>query len=98
MSGSKVKLTIVRAGTTLEIEVIRAKITIHYVEFKKAAADIALIKISTFGDGVAKDFKEAVQTAAKETAGAEKMIIDLRNNPGGSLDEVATILSSFVPE
>ena len=97
-SGTKVKLTIIRGGDTFTVEVVRDKIAVHYVEFKKVGVDIAIIKISAFGEGVAKDFKDNIQKAIKETAGADKMIIDLRNNPGGSLDEVAAILSSFVPE
>lgn len=42
-------------------------------------------------------FVQALQTIAKE-AGNGKIIIDLRNNPGGSLDEVAAILDYFVPK
>lgn len=98
VAGTKVKLTIIRGTETFTVEVTREKITVHYVEYKKAANDIALIKISAFGQGVARDFKAAAEKAIKETAGADKLIIDLRNNPGGELDEVAAILASFVPE
>jgi carboxyl-terminal processing protease len=96
-AGTSVKLTILRADQTLTLSVIRAKITIEYVEYKPLDNGDDYFRISLFGEGVADKFAAAVKTMQTKTKGG-KIIIDLRNNPGGYLNESAQILSYFVPQ
>ncbi len=95
-ANSTVKLTIDRNGIEVILVITRAKIIIKYVEDKKLENNDYYIKINTFGAGTSRDFHEAVKRMAKENY-VRKVIIDLRNNPGGSLDEVTNILNLFVP-
>lgn len=54
------------------------------------------IKIGSFGFGVSKEFDGAMDAFKKSQS--SKLIIDLRNNPGGSLDQVDEMLRYFVPQ
>lgn len=95
--GTSVKLHIKRGTEELDFTIVRAKITINYVEYKKLETGDQYIKITTFGAGVKDAFVQALTAVAKDTNNG-KIIIDLRNNPGGSLDEVAAMLNYFVPK
>lgn len=95
--GTSVRLHIKRGTEELDFTITRAKITINYVEYKKLDTLDQYIKITTFGAGVKDAFVLAL-TAISKDANNGKIIIDLRNNPGGSLDEVAAILNYFVPK
>ena len=94
---TKVLLTIKRGTKTLEIEVIRDKIVIKDIETEKVSFDTFLISIKSFWPNVSESFKEAL-TELKEEKRIKKVIIDLRNNWGGYLDQVADMLSYIVPE
>ncbi|MDD5213693.1 MAG: S41 family peptidase [Candidatus Gracilibacteria bacterium] len=96
LAGTKVKLTIVRGTDTLVIEVERAKITLKDVEGKSLSDDTYYMNIRIFGDNVTSDFKTSLNDLKTKT-NTRKLIIDLRNDPGGYLDSVADILSYFVP-
>ncbi|MDD2565272.1 MAG: S41 family peptidase [Candidatus Gracilibacteria bacterium] len=96
-AGTQVKLTVLRDGKNIEIMVTRQKIIIKYVESSKLNNGDNYIKITTFGVGTAKAFSGAVGDIIKNNPNG-KTIIDLRNDPGGSLDEVASILNFFVPK
>lgn len=95
--GTVVKLRVRRGTEELDFTIIRAKITIQYVEYKKLDTGDQYIKITTFGAGVKDAFVQALGAVAKDVSNGE-IIIDLRNNPGGSLDEVAAMLDYFVPK
>lgn len=96
-SGTDVSLTFIRDWQTMNLKITRAKINMDFVDYKKLDNWDNYIRISIFWDWVAKDFSWAVnQVLANGWAG--KTIIDLRNNPWWSLDEVATMLEYFVPK
>lgn len=96
-NGTTVRLHIKRGSEELDFVITRAKITINYVDYKKLDTGDQLIKITTFGAGVKDAFVQALSAIAKDSSNG-KIIIDLRNNPGGSLDEVAAMLNYFVPK
>ncbi|MDD5377384.1 MAG: S41 family peptidase [Candidatus Gracilibacteria bacterium] len=95
--GTTVKLHVKRGTEELDFTITRAKIVIQYVEYKKLDTGDQYIKITTFGAGVKDAFVQALGAIAKDPSNG-KLIIDLRNNPGGSLDEVAAMLNYFVPK
>lgn len=95
--GTKVLLTISRNNKSLEIEVTRDKIVINDIETELVDYKTFLISIRSFGPHVSENFKEAL-TELSENKSVRKVIIDLRNNWGGYLDQVADMLSYLVPE
>lgn len=96
--GSFVHLVINRAGEKepLEFDVERRQVDIPTVDSRMLSDEIGLIVISEFGEATAKDFKKAVKNL--QAKGMEKMIVDLRDNPGGMLDTVTEILDAILPE
>ncbi|USN58785.1 MAG: hypothetical protein H6767_01475 [Candidatus Peribacteria bacterium] len=90
-------MTIIRDGDEFDVEVGRANIIVKDVEVKYLQSDTFYIQIKNFGDHVARDFVEALNSL-KEKTKVRKVIIDLRNNPGGYLDQVNLMLSYFVPK
>ncbi len=95
-AGTQVELEILRGAATLKYKVTRAKITIPFVEDRKLDAKSYYVKITSYGVGSGKAFAAAMARAAE--SGAGRIVIDLRNNPGGLVDEAAQMLSLFVPK
>lgn len=94
-AGTKVKITLIRSGSELVFEIARKKIHVDLVNYKKLSPDTSYIQITSFGAGVSDAFSGAVSKVVTDSA--SKLIIDLRNNPGGDVDEVSSILDFFVP-
>ncbi len=88
--GTKVKLEIKREEENIEVEVERKRIEVSHIESKMIENDIAYIQILDFDGGTAKEFKENYEKL--KTEGAKSLIIDLRNNGGGVVDEAIDIL------
>lgn len=92
-----------RTGQIKDIEVVRGKVHTPDVTFAgllmtpdgKATKD-GLIYLSGFTVGGGEDFRKAVQQLKDE--GAERIIIDLRGNGGGVMDEAVDVVSAFVPK
>ena len=97
-AGTQVKLRIRRGETDLDFSVTREKVTVQYVEYKKLDDGTPYIRISMFGAGTLAGFANAVGSLKTSGADQSRLVIDLRNDPGGSLDEVDGILSYFVPK
>lgn len=90
--GTKVKIILLRNEKTITEEISRAKITIKAVEYKVLANNIAYIKISTFMSKAASaEFLNALQN----TKNCRAMIIDLRGNQGGLLQN-ATFIANIL--
>lgn len=79
------------------LTVTRDTIIIKDVEHEKLSWNTYYIQIKSFWSSVTSEFKQALE-AIKEDTWIKKIIFDVRNNPGGYLDEVAYMLSYFVPE
>jgi len=91
---TKITLTIVRKNEPkpLVITIIRDIIKIQSVYTKKIDSDILYIRIVSFDKKVVKDIKKALQ----ENPTTKGIIIDLRNNPGGLLDQAVGTVDLFV--
>ncbi len=96
---SSVILTIQREGVSnpITLTVVRDTIIIKDVEHEKISQNTYYIQIKSFWNNVTTEFREALEAVKTETW-ITKIIFDVRNNPGGYLDEVAYMLSYFVPE
>lgn len=96
-AGTSVTITVQRpsTGQTLKIPVVRAQITVPNVLMHYIAEDhIADIQMVQFASGVANQLRDAIQQAKK--LGAHKIILDLRENPGGYLSEAVDTASEFM--
>jgi carboxyl-terminal processing protease len=79
----------------LEIEITREKITIDNVPYSGMVSDgIGYIKLSDFTTGAGKEVKKSLERLKKE--GAQKIVLDLRDNPGGLLNEAVNVSNIFI--
>jgi len=103
--GSSVKLTILRGeeGKPFEVSLKRSTIVIKSVEVKFEESnnkEVAVLKLSRFGERTYDEWEEAVDEIKVEQAKAKNfagVILDLRNNPGGFLQGAVFISSEFLP-
>ncbi|MGN1297084.1 MAG: S41 family peptidase [Clostridia bacterium] len=87
--GTTVKIEILRGNETLNFELKRENIKVNPVEGKKLENDIGYIEFSSFDDGTAEEFKTKFEELQGQ--GIKSLIIDLRNNGGGIVDEALEI-------
>lgn len=93
--GSKVKVEILRGTETETFELKRENIKVNPVEGKVLSNQIGYIEFSSFDEGTAEDFKAEFEKLQKQ--GIQSLIIDLRNNGGGIVDEALKI-ADFITE
>ncbi|MEZ0537258.1 S41 family peptidase [Caldicellulosiruptoraceae bacterium PP1] len=91
-----VTVDVLRDGSTYSFTMIRRKIKIPVVEYKIIDNKIGYIKLSQFTQNSSVDVKNALNEFDKKNI--RKVIFDVRNNPGGYLDEVVKMAEYFVPE
>ena len=99
-SGSKVALGIERpyGGGMLEFEVERAKVRVPAVPYSGMLDDrTGYIYLSKFTRGSAGEVRKALM-ALRDSAGMEQLVLDLRGNGGGLLNESVAIVNLFVPK
>ena len=84
--GTKVKIEIERNGESLTFEVERKKIDLYPIKSEILQNNIGYIKVSSFDDDCAKEFKQTYNELNKSNK-LNGLIIDLRNNGGGIVDE-----------
>ncbi len=84
--GTKVKIEIERNGENLTFEVERKKIDLYPIKSEILQNNIGYIKVSSFDDDCAKEFKQTYNELNKSNK-LKGLIIDLRNNGGGIVDE-----------
>lgn len=87
--GTTVKLEIIRDGETLDFEIKRETIKINHVEGEMLENNIGYISFYTFDEGSAEEFKTKLLELKNQ--GMKNLIIDIRNNGGGIVDEALKI-------
>ena len=90
--GKKVDLLITRSGKHILISLKRAKITAQSVEISTISKGVALLSISSFSISTASQ----VQELLSKTPHSKGVIIDLRNNPGGIVEEAVGVARQFI--
>lgn len=96
--GTNVRLGVKRKGVAeiMYIDVVRELIKINPIKYEVKEDNIGYIKISQFNGNVYSKMKDALKEM--ETKKVQGIVIDLRNNPGGLLDEVVEICKLLVPK
>jgi len=95
--GDPIDVTIVRKGEAkpLEIHIVRGIITIESVHAKVINKNVLYIRVASFDKKVATDVAKEINKRKATTTG---IILDLRNNPGGLLDQAVDLVDIFVDE
>ncbi|MBR1820495.1 MAG: S41 family peptidase [Clostridia bacterium] len=94
-NGTQVLLTLRRGGETLDIPVSRGDVSISYASYQVLPGDIGYISISQFTGDAAGVFRQAIEYFKEQAV--DGLVIDLRNNPGGLLDQVVSIADELLP-
>lgn len=96
--GTKVKLNIRRINEKpFDVTLKREEIKIQSVKNDIKDGDVAYIRISSFSEDVDANVKKAVKKAEKELKGKLKgIVLDVRNNPGGLLDQAVGVSDLFL--
>lgn len=95
--GTTVKLTIARSGEELkELNIVRDTITVSSVKHELKDGDVGYIRVRRFGD----DTDAAIRQAAADLAakGINRIVLDLRDNPGGYLNAAVSVTSEFLAD
>jgi carboxyl-terminal processing protease len=95
---SDIKLTIRREGTApFDVKLTRANIKIQSVKWHLEGSDVGYVRITSFNEqtdvGLINAFKQLKQQAGDKLLG---YVIDLRNNPGGLLEQAVSVSNAFI--
>ena len=94
--GTSVELTYRRGGAENTVTMVRAAIQVETIEYEMLEDDLGYILIDGFEGATAKDFKEALDDLTAK--GAKGLIIDLRNNGGGLVDQSVRIADMLMEQ
>ena len=95
---SKISLTISRPGEEqpFDVDIVRDVIKIQSVRSRKEG-DIAYVRITSFNEQTEMGLKRAMERLRKEIGDSFKgVVLDLRNNPGGLLDQAVSVSDAFL--
>jgi carboxyl-terminal processing protease len=98
---SPITLTIVRKGTEdpFEVKVVRDVIHINPVKYSAEGEDVGYIRLTTFNEQTTANLQKAVEDLKKQLGPKLKgYIVDLRNNPGGLLDQAISVSDAFLDQ
>jgi carboxyl-terminal processing protease len=98
--GTKVKLTIIRKGERkpLEFELTRDTISIQSVKWRTLEPGYGYIRISSFQSGTINDLRKALDQLEGDNHPLQGLVLDLRNDPGGLLDQAVEVADEFIDQ
>jgi carboxyl-terminal processing protease len=96
-AGSTVVLKIARQGVDkpFDVSVVRARIETKVVDSKRLPGDIGYVSLSEFSRGASSKIADAIRSLEAEGQ-LKGLVLDLRDNPGGLLDEAGLVASQFI--
>lgn len=98
--GTEVTITIRREGTGVlkneDKTLTRAEINVKTVNAKLLEDQVGYVQVTQFNETTAEEFDQALRSLMDQ--GAEHLVLDLRNNPGGLLDMVITMADNVLGE
>ena len=97
---TKIKLTIMRKGADkpIEVSIVRDIIRVKSVRWHPEGGDVGYIRITQFNEQTNDGLKQAINELNAQL-GADKIkgyVVDLRNNPGGLLDQAISVSDTFL--
>jgi carboxyl-terminal processing protease len=97
---TKTKLTIVRknADNPINVTIVREIIRVRPVNYHTEGGNIGYIRISSFNEQTTDELKKAIADISKQipSQNLAGYVLDLRNNPGGLLDQAVSVSSAFM--
>jgi carboxyl-terminal processing protease len=95
--GTKIDIKYIRQGKTLSTVIVLDEVEIKSVPyFGKIDAKTGYIVLARFNNKASNETRDALEQLKRE--GAERIVLDLRGNPGGLLNEAVNICNLFVPK
>lgn len=96
--GKPVSMTIVHKGSNKpeKLRIVREAIPIVSVKASEVEPGYLLVRITRFNENTTNELKDAVKNASKAEAPLKGIILDLRNNPGGLLDQAVSVSDFFL--
>lgn len=97
--GTKITLTVVREGEEApkDIAITRGSVKIRSVKPTDMGDGFMYVKVTSFIENTGKDLEKILGDADKKYSGLKGLIIDLRRNPGGLLDQAIRVSDLFLP-
>jgi carboxyl-terminal processing protease len=97
---TKIRLKIMRKGQDkpIEVTIVRDRIRVRSVRSRVEGGDVAYIRITQFTEQTTDGLKKALTDTAAQI-GADKLkgyVVDMRNNPGGLLDQAISVSDAFL--
>ncbi len=100
--GSQITLTIVREGVADPFDVTLTRDTIKLTAVKaRVVGDAVVLRVTTFNDQTYPNLEEGLKKSIDELGGVDKIsgvVLDLRNNPGGLLNQAIKVSDAFLDE
>ncbi len=98
---SPVMLKVLRATSKKveDIRIVRDRIVVRAVRWRKEGDDVAYIRVSSFSEQTFDNLKTGIEKTVAEIGGLDKVkgfVVDLRNNPGGLLDQAILVSDAFM--
>lgn len=94
--GTAVSLEYVRDGNTATVTVTRDEIEAKTVKYEMKDNNIGYIRVVQFDDVTKNQFMDALNDL--KSRGMKSLVVDIRNNPGGMLDTVVSMLDEILPD
>lgn len=96
--GTKVKLSLLHEGDKrpTEVEIVRDQIRLPSTTRKILPGNIGYVRLAFFSEKVKDDLKPVLESLVKGQV--DGLVLDLRNNPGGLLDETISVASQFIKQ
>ncbi len=96
-AGTQVRIGIVRDDDERTLTLERRHVTVHNVPYAFVpATGVGYLRLAHFSTGAAHEVATAVDSLRR--AGAHALVLDLRGNPGGTIDEAVAIAGQFLPK
>jgi carboxyl-terminal processing protease len=98
--GSKVILTVVRENqdTTKDIVITRGNVKVKSVKSVDLDEGYYYVKVTSFIENTGRDLEKVLDDSSKKKGGLKGVIVDLRRNPGGLLDQAIKVSDLFLKE
>ncbi|BDR58649.1 S41 family peptidase [Xylocopilactobacillus apicola] len=94
--GTSVKITVKRGDHEANFKMERDTIPIETVKHKMLDKNIGYLDVSTFSSPTTDEFKKSIKDLRK--SGAKKLVVDMRGNPGGELQQALSLSSMFLKD